>query len=157
LGYPIDSIPEHQLYVFFAILVSAVLASMVYGRGSNERASDVAKFLNESLELEIKEADIWKILRIVEQLPPYVIDRYVSMNINAVKEYESQIEDYKNKMTEDDLLKIKRIIEMPIPELQNLLDKLYLKTNLIQFKKLGDPKAQKLLTLNLQELKKILF
>lgn len=157
LGYPLTSIPEHQNYVFFAILVSAVLASMVYGRGSNQRASDVAKFLNESLELEIKEADIWKILRIVEQLPPYVIDRYVSMNINAVEEYKSQIEDYMNKLTEDDLIKIKRIIEMPIPELQKLLNKLYLKTNLTQFKKLGDPQAEPLLKINLQELKKILF
>ena len=57
-----------------ATLVGVVLASMVYGRGSNQRAVDVAKFLNETLELEIKQAHVWKMLRIVEQFPPYVID-----------------------------------------------------------------------------------
>ncbi len=156
-GYPLSSIPEHQLYVFFAILASAALASFVYGRGSKERASNAAKFLNESLGLELKEKDIWKVLRTVEQLPPPVINKYVSMNINVVEEFESQIENYKSQLTDEDLLKIKKIIEMPVPELQNLLEKLYLETNLEQFKILADPTAEPLLALNLQELKQVLF
>jgi hypothetical protein len=156
-GYPLSSIPEHQLYVFFAILVSALLASLVYGRGSGERASNVAKLLNESLGLEIKEKDIWKVLRIVEQLPPVVVDKYVSMNINVVEEFESQIEDYKSQLIDEDLLKIRKIIETPLPELQNLLNNLYLETNLEQFKILADPQAEPLLALNLQKLKRVLF
>lgn len=156
-GYPLSSIPEHQLYVFFAILASAILASWVYGRGSKERALRVAEYLNESLGITIKEKDMWKVLRTVEQMPTFVINKYVSMNINAVEEFESQIEEYKSRLTDENLLKIKEIIELPVPELQKMLDKLYLETNLEQFKILADPQAEPLLALNLQELKRVLF
>jgi hypothetical protein len=154
-NYPISSIPEHQLYFFFAILVSALFASMVYGRGSKERASNVAKILDDSLGLEIKEDDIWKVLRMVEQMPPFVVNKYVSLNINALEEFEDKIEDYKSRLSDKDLLEIKRVIEMPIPELQDLLDKLYLETKLEHFKILADPKAAPLIELNLQELKRV--
>jgi hypothetical protein len=157
LGYPLSSIREHQLYVFLAILAGAVLASFVYGRGSSERASKAAKLLNESLGITIKENDMWRVLRAVEQLPPFVINRYVSMNINAVEEFEGRIDEYKVKLTDEDTLKIKKIIEMPVSELQNVLNDLYLETKLEQFKILAEPKAGPLLELNLRELKRVLF
>jgi hypothetical protein len=156
-GLPFSSIPENQLYVFFAILISAVLASMVYGRGSKERASNVAEFLNESLDLEIKGEDISGLLRLLERFPPFVINSYVTMDVNAVKEFEIPIKENTNQLTDEDLLKIRKIIEMPVPELQSLLYELYLKTNMDQFEILADPKAEPLITLNLQELKRILF
>lgn len=156
---PLSSIWEgqNQLYVFSAILASAVLASMVYGRGSNERASNVAKILDESLGIKIKDKDIWRVLRVVEQMHPVLVNKYVSMNINAAEEFKNKIEDYKTKLTDEDLLKIGKIIETPVPELQNLLNELYLETKLEQFKILADPKAESLIELNLEELKRILF
>lgn len=157
LGYPLSSISEHQLYVFFAILVSAVFASMVYGRGSKERASKVAEILDEALQITIKEKDIWKLLRTIEQLPPYVVEKYVILNINAVEEYENGIKDYKKKLTDDDLLKIRKIIETPTHEIQDLLNELYLETKLEQFKILADPKAEPLIALNIRELNRVLF
>jgi hypothetical protein len=156
-GYPLSSIQEHQLYVFLAILGGAVLASFVYGRGSSERASKAAKVLDESLGITVKEKDMWKILRTIGQMPSFVINRYVSGNINAVEEFEGRIKDYKSNLTDEDLLKIKEIIETPVPELQNILSKLYLETNMEQFKILADPKAESLIALNLQELKRVLF
>ena len=171
-GYPLSSIPEHQLYVFFAILVSAILASMVYGRGSKEKASNVAKLLNESLELELKGKDIMESLRMFERFPPFVINSYVSMNINVVEAFEGQMEDYntyltdksilkirkfRSQLTDEDLLKIRKILDTPVPELQNLLHELYLETNLEQFEILADSKAEPFLALNLQELKQVLF
>ncbi len=156
-GYPLSSISEHQLYVFFTILVSAVFASMVYGRGSKERASKVAVILDESLGISVKEKDIWKILSTLEQLPPYVVKRYVSLNINAVEELEDQIEDYKNKLSDDDLLKIRKIVETPVDELQILLNELYLETKLEQFKILAEPEAEPLIEINVQELKRVIF
>jgi len=157
LGYPLSSIWEHQLYVFFAVLVGAVLASMVYGRGSKERASHVAKILNESLGLEIEEKVVWKFLHTMEQIPPVVINKYVSLNINIVEEFDNKIEEYKSQMTDEDLVKIRKIIEKPIPELQSLLDKLYMDTDLEQFKILADPQAEQLIALNLREIKRVLF
>jgi len=46
-------------------------------------------------------------LNTIEQLPPYVVEKYVSLDINAVEEFEDQIKDYRNKLSEEDLLKIK--------------------------------------------------
>jgi hypothetical protein len=171
---PLSSIWEgqNQLYVFTAILASAILASMVYGRGSKQRASDVTKFLNESLELELKEKDVYGWLRKFERIPTFVVNLYISMNINVVKEFEGQMEEnyghltdesilkikkVMNELTDEDLLKIRKILEMPVPELQNLLNELYLITNIEQFKILAEPKAEPLIELNVEELKRILF
>lgn len=55
------------------------------------------------------------------------------------------------------ILKIREIIEKPIPELQSLLEELYLETNLEQFKILADPQAEQLISLNLREIKRVLF
>ena len=125
--------------------------------GSNENESNLEKYLNESLELEITEDDIRGLLSMFERVPPFLLKIAVSRNMNAVKSFESQIEDYKSQLTDEDRLKIRKIIEMPIPELQKLLNKVYLKTNYKQFKILSNAKAESFLALNLQELKKVLF
>ncbi len=156
-GYPLSSIYEHQLYVFFAVLIGVILASFVYGRGSNERAIKARDCVEELLEVEIKTKDMWRILRGVEQLPPFVIRDYVSMNINFVKEYEEGIKGYRSKLTEENLAEIERIIDKPVPPLQRVLNELYKETDLEQFKILADPSAEELITMNLKELKTILF
>lgn len=153
----LSSIPQNQLYVFFAILVSAILASMVYGRGSKQRASEVANFLNEKLKLGIKGDDISGLLRLLERFPTFVVNSYVSRNINAVKEFETEIKEHTAGLTDEDLLKIRKIIEMPVPKLQNLLNELYVITKMEQFKILASPKAEPLIEINLKELRKILF
>jgi hypothetical protein len=134
-----------------------VLASLVYGRGSKERSLKATEYLNESLGLELKEADVWKILRTIEQMPPFSVNKYVSLNINAVEEFEDKIKEYKGQWSDEDLLKIRQIIEMPVPELQNILNNLYLETKLEQFKILAEPEAKPLIELNIRELKRVLF
>ncbi len=157
LGYPLSSIPQNQPFVFLAILVSAFLASRVYGRGSSERAANATKYLNETLGLKLSEKDVWKALRAVEHMPPYAINKYITLNINAVDEFEVRITDYTDKLSDEELQTIKKIIEIPVPELQNILDNLYLETKLEQFKVLSGPEARPLIELNIKELKKLLF
>ena len=157
MGYSISSISEHQPFVFLAILGGVVLASFVYGRGSTERASNATKYLNETFGLELNEKDVWKALRAVEQMPPFVVQKYVSLNINAVDEFKVKITDFAGKLGEEDLQAIKKIIEMPVPELQNILSNMYLETKLEQFKILAEPEARPLIELNIGELKKVLF
>ena len=156
-GYPISSFTEHQQYVFFAILISAVLASMVYGRGSKQRATRVREILEESLGVNVNEKDIYKILHTVEQVPPFVVNKYVSLNINAVEEFDDRIYKYKKDLNKDDLSNIRKIVETPVEELQTLLDKLYLETKMEQFKILAGPDAKPLIEINLLELKRALF
>lgn len=155
--YPLSSIPDHQNYFFLAILASALLASFVYGRGSKERASKVLNILQESFGITSQEKDIYKVLRIIEQLPPFVVKKYIDLKINAAEEFEDQIKDYKNKSSEEDLLKIKIIIETPIEKLQDLSYKLYLETELEQFKLMSESQARPLIELNISELKRALF
>jgi hypothetical protein len=157
LGYPLSSIPQNQPFVFLAILVSAFLASRVYGRGSSERAAKATKYLNETLGLDLDEKDVWKALRAVEHMPPYAIKKYITLDINAVDEFEVRIKDYTKELSNKDLLIIKRIIEMPVPELQNILHNLYLETKLEQFQVLAEPEAKPLIDSNIKELKKLLF
>jgi hypothetical protein len=156
-GYSLSSIYEHQLYVFFAVLIGVILASFVYGRGSNERAMKARNCVKELLEVEIKTKDMWRILRGVEQLPPFVIKDYISMNINFAKEYEEGIKRYRSKLTEENLAEIEKIIDKPVPQLQRVLNELYKETDMEQFKILADPSAEELITMNLKELKTILF
>jgi hypothetical protein len=156
-GYPLSSIYEHQLYVFFAVLIGVILASFVYGRGSNERAIKAQDCVGELLEVELKTKDMWRILRGVEQLPPFVIKDYISMNINFAKEYEEGIKRYRSKLTEENLAEIEKIIDKPVPQLQRVLNELYKETDMEQFKILADPSAEELITMNLKELKTILF
>ena len=93
----------------------------------------------------------------MQRIPPFLINVYVDKDMNAVESFKDQISKYKSQLTDEDKIIIRRILEMPIPELQNLLNKSYLKTNLEQFKILAEPKSEAFLTLNLKELKKILI
>ena len=148
---------QNQLYFFTGILAAVGLASLVYGRGSDERAARAVEVLDESLGIEVKQKDMWRILRAVEQMPPFVVEKYVSTNLNGVEWFKDQIMDYQTKLDDEDLLKIKKVMETPVPELQNLMEKLYGETKLEQFKILAGPEAQDLIVINLEELKKILF
>jgi len=156
---PITSIWEgqNQFILFSAILISAILASMVYGRGSKQKADDAAKFLNEKLDLEIQSKDIGRLLKLLENFPPFVINSYISKDINAVKEFEGAIRENTKQLTDEDLLKIRKIIDMSVPDIQNILNELYVITNMEQFKILSKPKAEHLIELNLNELRRILF
>jgi len=156
-GYPLSSIFQHQTYAFSGILVGVILASIVYGNRRKELAMNLTKVLDDSLDLEIKEEDVKKVINTVQRIPPFLINVYVDKDMNAVESFKDQISKYKSQLTDEDKIIIRRILEMPIPELQNLLNKSYLKTNLEQFKILAEPKSEAFLTLNLKELKKILI
>jgi hypothetical protein len=137
--------------------VGVILASIVYGNRRKELAMNLTQVLDDSLDLEIKEEDVKKVINTVQRIPPFLINVYVDKDMNAVESFKDQISKYKSQLTDEDKIIIRRILEMPIPELQNLLNKSYLKTNLEQFKILAEPKSEAFLTLNLKELKKILI
>jgi len=51
---------------------------------------------------------------------------------------------------------VKKVLEMPVSELQRILQNVYLETHQKQLKILADPGAEPFITLNLQELRKML-
>lgn len=148
---------QNQLYFFTGILLAGGLATIVYGRGGTEKAGRAVQVVDEMMGIEVKQNDMWRIMRAVEQMPPFAVNKYVSGNINGVEWFEDQILDYKSKLNNEDLLKIMKVLEMPVGELQKVMESLYGETNLEQFKILAQADAEELITINLKEFKKILF
>lgn len=157
-GIPLSSIWEgqNQIYFFFAVLVSAVLASMVYGRGSKERAEEATDFLNQKLDMKVREKQVAPLLKLLESFPPYVVSDYVSQNINVVEEFENLIRENTAQIKDEDLQNLRKILDMPVPDIQNLLMELYSVTRMEQLKILAEPEAEPLIELNRDELKRVL-
>lgn len=106
---------------------------------------------------EINEEDVMGVVDVFTKVPALLLKTMVSRNMNVVKKFESQIENYKSQLSSEDAEKIKKVVEMPVPELQEILIKAYAKTGHKQLKILADPKAEPFIRDNLAELKKKLF
>lgn len=105
----------------------------------------------------VNDEDIKEVFGLFEQVPPFLLKVAVSGNMNVVRKFETQIKEYKDQLSEEDKLKLKKFAEMPLSEIQELLKRAYAKTEMKQFKILSDPKAESFLKLNLEEFKKVLF
>ncbi len=105
----------------------------------------------------ITEKDVVDMMDLFTKVPAFMLKRVVSKNSNVVEMFESQIESYKSQLSTEDINKIKKVLEMPIPELQEILKKAYEETHKEQFKILADPKAKPFIAKNFQELKKSVF
>lgn len=107
-------------------------------------------------DIIITEDDVIATLNIFTMVPSLLLDRWVSQNKNLVKTFEGQILVYKDQLSPEDRQKVEKILEMPVSELQLILDKVYLRTHKKQLKILSSPQARPFITTNLLELKRIL-
>lgn len=105
----------------------------------------------------ITEKDVIDMVDLFTKVPAFMLKRVVSKNSNVVEMFESQIESYKNQLSTEDIIKIKKVLEMPIPELQEILKKAYDETHKEQLKILADPEAKPFIAKNFQELKNSIF
>lgn len=108
-------------------------------------------------EIEITEEDVIKLMDQFTKVPPLLLKIVVSGNSNVVKSFQGQIEDYKNSLSPEETVKIKKVLEMPVEDLQEILNRAYTKTNQEQLKILADPKAKPFIRKNLHALDRILF
>ena len=106
---------------------------------------------------QITENDVMKVMDIFTKVPVILLKGAISSNMNAVKRFEDQIIAYKTRLSPEEMEKIELVTKMPVPDIQKLLLNVYEKTGKKQFKVLADPKAEKFISINLNELKKILF
>ena len=91
-------------------------------------------------DVNITEEDVMEIMDQFTKVPNLILKRMVSRNVNVVKKFENQILDHKSKLLDNELLKIRKVIEMQIPELQEILLKVYKNTNKKQLKHWQIPK-----------------
>ena len=108
-------------------------------------------------KVEISEDDVLELMDQFTRVPPLVLKMVIRGNSNVVKNFHSQIEEYKNTLTPEEILKIRKVLDMPVDELQDILNRAYQKTKQQQLIILADPKAQPFIKKNLQELGKIIF
>lgn len=111
----------------------------------------------ETQETEITEEDVIGLMDQFTKVPPLLLKMIVSGNSNVVNSFQGQIEDYKDSLSPEEMAKIKKVLEMPVEDLQEILRGAYLETKQEQLKILADPKAQPFIRKNLQGLEKILF
>jgi hypothetical protein len=108
-------------------------------------------------EIKITEKDVIEMMDVFTKVPSLVLKMVVSRNSNVVKSFQGQIEEYKNRLSDEGMAKIEKVLDMPVGDLQEILNKAYIETHQEQLKILADPKAEPFITKNLQELKKVLF
>lgn len=108
-------------------------------------------------DVEITEKDVIEMMDQFTRVPPLLLKIVVFRNSNVIKSFQNQIEDYKNKLSNEEIVKLRKVLKMPVEDLQDILNKAYAETQQEQLKILADPKAQPFITKNLQELEKLLF
>jgi hypothetical protein len=108
-------------------------------------------------EIIITEKDVMDIMDVFTRVPPLILKMVVKGNKNVVKSFESQIKEYKKQLDSGEMVKIEKVLEMDVPDLQEILRKAYLETGQKQLDILADPHAEEFIAGNLRELKKILF
>lgn len=107
-------------------------------------------------EVEITKEDVMDLMHVFTRVPPLMLKIAVKGNRNVVKSFEPQIKEHYNKLTDIEIAKIEKIIEMPVPELQRILNQTYMETGQKQLKILADPKAEDFIEGNLRELKTVI-
>ena len=105
----------------------------------------------------ITEEDVVGLMDNFTKVPSFILKRMISRNLNVVKSFEGQIVAYKCQLTDMELLKIEKVMNMPVPELQVILNNAYESTNKKQLKILADSNAAPFIEKNLSELEKVLF
>ncbi|MBU4536303.1 MAG: hypothetical protein KKF16_10990 [Euryarchaeota archaeon] len=107
-------------------------------------------------EITITEKDVINTMDIFTKIPSILLGRWVSKNKNLVKTFEGQVNGYKNQVSPEDMQKLEIIMEMPVSELQSILQKAYLQTGKKQLKILSSSQARPFIETNLMELKRVL-
>jgi ABC-type lipoprotein release transport system permease subunit len=105
----------------------------------------------------ITERDVVDMVDLFTKVPAFMLKRAVSQDLNVVEMFESQVQSYKSRLSDEDIIKIKKVLEMPIPELQEILKKAYDETHKKQLKILADPEAEPFIAKNFEELKNSVF
>lgn len=111
----------------------------------------------DSEEIKITEDDVIELMDSFTKVPSFILKGLVSGNVNIVKSFQGQIESDKDELSPIEISKIRVVLETPVPELQNILHRAYLKTNKKQLKILADPSAGPFIEKNLGELEVLLF
>lgn len=104
--------------------------------------------------VDINEEDVMGLMDIFTKIPLILLKGAIKGKMNVVESFQDQVESYKSKLTNEEMDKIKAVIEMSVPELQKIIYSTFEKTGKEQLRVLADPNSEEFISINLNELKK---
>lgn len=107
--------------------------------------------------VKITKEDVLRVLGIFRRVPTFILRWVVYINKDVVSRFADQLEDYGSSLDNEDRLKIRKLVDMPVSEIQKLLQEAYEETDASQFEILASGEAAPFLKKNLKSLKKLLF
>ena len=106
---------------------------------------------------DVNSQDVLEMMEIFTQVPALMLKTLVIRQVNVVETFQDQIESYKNNLTPDDRTKIDKVINTPVPQLQEILRQAYNERPVKQLKILMSPGARPFIALNLEALRKVML
>lgn len=89
-------------------------------------------------------------------VPPFLLERMAKKNSNLVKKFQSKVEAYLAKLSDNQKRKLDLMLNSDVDDLQVLMGEAYEKSNKKQFKILANPKYKEFIELNIDELRKLI-
>ena len=108
------------------------------------------------MEEKLTYEDVVEYQHFFNLVPTFLLERMAKKNSNLVKKFQSKVEGYLAKLSDNQKKKLDILLVSDIDELQALMDEAYAKTNKKQFKILANPSYKEFIELNIEELRKII-
>ena len=105
---------------------------------------------------ELNPQDVLEMMGLFTRIPALMLKALVIRQVNVVETFQDQIESYKSQLTSEDLAKIEKVINTPVPQLQEILEQAYQEKPIKQWKILSSPGAAPFIALNLEALKNVI-
>ena len=105
-------------------------------------------------ENQLSYADVKAYEKFFTLTPPFLLERFAKKNKDIVSKFESQVDKYLGKLSEDQKKKLDILLESDIDDLQAIMAEAYQKTNKKQYKILANPKYKPFIETNLNEIRK---
>lgn len=106
---------------------------------------------------DVTSQDVLEMMDLFTRVPALMLKTLVIRQVNVVETFQDQIKSYKNSLTPDDRAKIEKVIDMPVPQLQEILKQAYQEKPIKQWKILSSPGAAPFIALNLEALKNVIL
>ncbi|WP_321211581.1 hypothetical protein [Methanothermobacter sp. DP] len=106
--------------------------------------------------MEITEDDVIQSLDIFTAVPVFLLKRWAGRGTNLAAKFRSQIMSQYSDLSMMDRERVKRVLEMDVSEIQEILERAYIRTGKKQLKILADPSSRRFIEVNLREVRGIL-
>lgn len=99
--------------------------------------------------------DVVEYQHLFKLMPPFLLERMAKKNSNLVNKFQSKVEAYLNKISDNQRKKLDLLLSSDVDDLQGIMNEAYEKTNKKQYKILANPEYKEFIELNIDEIRKL--